>query len=690
MDLHFYHLKYDPFLSPPALESAFLSHSQGQALDSIQHGVNTRQGFVMLLGAGGLGKTTVLQIYLHSLDTQQYKVLPLSNPNASLKDLLAQLGDAFDLAHDSAALRAVTEPLHHSLQWELQQGRYVVITVDNAHELTVPTLWNLRMLSDLLRAPQGALVQVILVGRPELASRLRLPELQSLQARFPTPASLTPLTRTESLAYINHRLAAAATQANTVFTPRALARLGKSARGNPRALNTLCTEALFAGLLFRQHPITAATVREAIAEQAPGRSAPAVRVLLVGIMVLLFLIGLLGSWLYASRGQLFWTPPVPTIFPHTPGRGAADKTTVDIASTLTPPLPPGPVLTFPHRATEPVCLSPRPGKPCAPESLFALTPATASDIAPVALTVLPPMLPTAPLPPQPAAAGSESAPEFADETALSRTQVLCAMPRTDGRNGKDIIRMDYTGTNLQPLVADGALNLAPSLSPDGTTLAYTSYRNGMPNIYLRDLTTGRESRLTTGAGLALPGAWSPNGRYLALSQSNDGNSDIFLYDTVRQHLRRLTTHQGIDISPYFAPDNTRLVFTSDRSGSPQLYLTDVHGRPPVRLTYHGAYNTEPVWSPRNDTIAFIGRSAEGGLEVYTIQANGSGLQRLTRGRHLHKSLAWAPSGHFVLSHRQRGAILEQYLVRADGQDARVLPHAGRACQSPQWITAYTQ
>ena len=78
------------------------------------------------------------------------------------------------------------------------------------------------------------------------------------------------------------------------------------------------------------------------------------------------------------------------------------------------------------------------------------------------------------------------------------------------------------------------------------------------------------------------------------------------------------------------PDGKRLVFASDRSGNPQIYLTDISGRPPVRLTYDGRYNTSPVWSPRADVIAFVGRS-EGQrqtLDVYTIRADGSRLQRL--------------------------------------------------------------
>jgi TolB protein len=240
---------------------------------------------------------------------------------------------------------------------------------------------------------------------------------------------------------------------------------------------------------------------------------------------------------------------------------------------------------------------------------------------------------------------------------------------------------------MRRLVADGALNLAPSLSPDGTILAYTSYRDGAPAIYLRTLATGTERRLTSKSGFALPGAWSSNGRYLALTLSVEGNSDIFLYDTVHQHVRRLTTHHSIDVSPYFAPDSTRLVFNSDRSGSPQLYLTDIQGRAPVQLTRIGQHNTAPVWSPHDETIAFIGRSPGGTQDVYTIQADGTHLQRLTNGHRLHKFLTWAPNGRFVLATSLHRTVYERHLVRIDGQERHALPATGLVCQSPQWVAS---
>jgi TolB protein len=274
--------------------------------------------------------------------------------------------------------------------------------------------------------------------------------------------------------------------------------------------------------------------------------------------------------------------------------------------------------------------------------------------------------------------------EFTGEDGPFNTQVVCVRPRGAGSKSRDIVLMDYDGYGVKTLVADGALNLAPVLSPDGSMLAYTSYRSGNPQVYVRTLASGTDERVTSGEGVAIPGSWSPDGRYLALSQSTDGNSDIYLYDVRARRSVRLTTDWAIDVSPSFAPDGKRLVFTSDRSGTPQLYLTNVSGSPPVRLTYDGDYNTSPVWSPRDDAIAFAGRTNEGGLDIYTIRADGRRLQRLTNGGGKNEAPTWAPNGRFVMYNSSSGGTGQRRLMRENGQWGRALP-ANTACVSPQWV-----
>ena len=275
--------------------------------------------------------------------------------------------------------------------------------------------------------------------------------------------------------------------------------------------------------------------------------------------------------------------------------------------------------------------------------------------------------------------------EFTGEAGPFDTQVLCVSPGKS-KNSKDIVLMDYDGYGARPLVADGGWNLAPVLSPNGTLLAYTSHRAGSPNVYVRNLLTGAEQRLTSGAGLAMAGSWSPDGRYLALSHTIDGNSEIFLYDTQSKKMKRLTDDWGIDVSPSFAPDGKRMAFVSDRSGFPQLYVTDIEGSAPVRLTYEGRYNTAPAWSPRDEALAFVGR-AEGdrSLGVYTIRVDGSRQQRISNGGSNPDSPIWAPNGRFVMYTSTQGGSWRRYMMREDGQANHLLPASGPACLTSQWV-----
>lgn len=264
------------------------------------------------------------------------------------------------------------------------------------------------------------------------------------------------------------------------------------------------------------------------------------------------------------------------------------------------------------------------------------------------------------------------------------TQVLCVSVGKS-KGSKDIIIMDYDGHGARPLVGDGGLNLSPALSPNGTLLAYTSYRSGNPNIYVRNLLTGAEERLTSGVGLAMAGSWSPDGRYLALSHTIDGNSEIFLYDTRSKQMKRLTNDWGIDVSPTFAPDGKRLAFVSDRSGSPQVYVMDVQGGAPVRITYEGRYNTAPAWSPRDNTLAFVGRADEDrSLGVYTIRADGNGQSRLGGGPNPDAPV-WAPNGRFVMYTSTQGGSRQRYMMRDDGQANHLLPASGPGCLTSQWV-----
>jgi type II secretory pathway predicted ATPase ExeA len=688
MDFSLYHFAHDPFTttSEPAL--LFLSRGQEEALQTLIYSIEGRQGFCMILGESGMGKTTVLRSYLEREDQKhRLKIIYLSGFNLAFLDIVEGVRQRLGISSNTNSIKDVLDKIGETLEIEYVKGKNVVIVLDNVHDASIATLEKLPLLSEI-EIDKKKLLQIVLLGRPEFQQTLKRPELRELRRCLSHCAMLSPLTRLESVQYLQHRLARAAVQEEPIFTPRALQRLVKYARGSPRRLDQLCGEALVAGMLQYQHPISVRIVRDVISDFTRRGSAPLGRWKLASVIgTLLFAVLLCG--VLAERWRPWW-PDVRQAFLQPQVSRPSE------AGGLSAIPAPGTVMP---EETESSTLAVQEGT-----TLERISPWSAA----VSVAAFPevPAIPAAP-PPRDALfetlrplAPAESArvlegssPQAEQEremlgrqVALADTSVICVTPRAAGERGKDIVLMDYRGLTKTKLVADGALNLSPILSPDGMRLAYTSYRAGSPAMYLHDLRTAQEERVPLPPGLVLPGSWSPDGRYLALSKSVDGNSDIFLYDVQRQHLRRLTTHMDIDILPSFAPDSTRLVFTSRRDGPSQIYLTDVHGRPPVQLTTVGSYNTSAVWSPHADTIAFIGRTqAEQPLALYTMRADGTDLRRITASDVADETPMWAPDGHFLMYTRGRNGGRERRMVRVDGQEDRAMSGPDSLCQSPQWV-----
>jgi len=491
---------------------------------------------------------------------------------------------------------------------------------------------------------------------------------QSLRIDTYRRIRIEPLQRRESMAYVQHRIAQGSADAEAMFTPRALRCVVRYTRGNPGLLNYVCNEALRAAVMEQQKPITKSIV-QAVLNDLEGRQ-PLSRwrwgvAALVGILMLagvsLGLSQIEELWrqsnlLSAATGLVSKVKALPSasIWRHTP---RAPETLDTAAAMHTRPVP---------------TLDRKPQMPSLPPE--------ASKTIPEASETL-----TA------QAAPEQRGHQPASQTNLiAKASLLCLTARPPGNHARDIILVDYHGKVQQRLVSDGTLNLSPILSPDRRHLAYTSYREGAPSIYVRDLKNAKDERLTSRSGIALPGAWSPDGRYLALSKSENGNSDIFLYDLQRRHMRRLTLHHGIDISPSFAPDSKRLVFTSNRSGSSQIYLIDVNGHTPKRLTEQGNYNVAPVWSPQGSWIAFISRSPEHTLELYVINEDGTGLRRVTTGGStIEETPTWSPDGRSILYTRVQNGIRERRIVDIEGRNDRELPGHGQVCYSPQWVAQLT-
>jgi type II secretory pathway predicted ATPase ExeA len=260
----FYQLKKIPFHTTPDPEFLFLSPSHKQALATIIYGVKEKKGFIALTGEAGLGKTTIVRSYLDLVKREQLRVVYIFNSNVSFESLLKTICRETGLTGETSDPFEMVQQLHQFLFLieEYRCGRTVII-IDDAQNMPIDTLEKLHLLSNL-KTSKDKLVQIILVGQPELESTLNLDRLQSLKHRIAHKATITPLTRSQSLAYIRHRLAKCMTGVAPIFTEGALRCIAKRSRGNPRLINLLCDNALIAGLGYQVKPVTARIAKEVI------------------------------------------------------------------------------------------------------------------------------------------------------------------------------------------------------------------------------------------------------------------------------------------------------------------------------------------------------------------------------------------------------------------------------------------
>jgi general secretion pathway protein A len=296
MYLDFYHLKKAPFHITPDPEFLFLSPSHKAALGALVYGIEERQGFVALIGEVGLGKTTILRSYLERVDQSQLKPIYIFNSNVSFSDLLKTLCREFGIEVLTEDVADTVNRLHQVLIEEYKQGRNVVLIVDEAQHMPIETLEHLRMLSNLETSTQK-LIQIVLVGQPEFDDKLNNHALRQLKQRLVIRGTISPLSDEESRDYILYRLAKVVMVDEPIFTKGALREIIKHAKGTPRVLNILCTNALIQGFGYHKRRISTKIVKEVIADYT-GKKPQRLwrpRIAVAGITALL--------------GALFWFSP---------------------------------------------------------------------------------------------------------------------------------------------------------------------------------------------------------------------------------------------------------------------------------------------------------------------------------------------------------------------------------------------
>lgn len=250
---------------------------------------------------------------------------------------------------------------------------------------------------------------------------------------------------------------------------------------------------------------------------------------------------------------------------------------------------------------------------------------------------------------------------------------------------KEVFVSEFDGYGARQETHANSLALFPSWSTDGGSLAYTSYRHGKPDIYIKRLGSASEKRISF-AGINITPVWVPGTSMIAATLSFEGDQEIYLLTESGKIAKRLTKNWNIDVHPTFSPDGTQMAFVSKRFGNPQIFVQDVGGGNARRLTYEGKYNTQPHWSPAGDRIAFSGM--EGGRsDIYAINPDGSGLTRLTHGAGSNESPSWSPDGSMVAFSSNRTGRARIFVMTASGTDQRVLLELPGEQTSPAWSLA---
>ncbi len=265
----FYGLREKPFALSPDPRFLYLAGSHREALAHLLYGIEQGEGFISVTGEVGTGKTTLCRTLLERLDGDT-ELAFLFNPSRTALELLQSICAEFDLPAEGLGRRALMHQLNTFLVEQKRAGQRVLLIIDEAQTLSENTLEQVRLLSNL-ETSRDKLIQILLLGQPELDRKLDERGLRQLRQRISVRWKLDPLGANETRAYVRHRLAVSAGEPKDLFSEAALKEVHRRTGGIPRLVNQLCDRALLAGYAARAAQIGPRLIREAAREIPDAR-----------------------------------------------------------------------------------------------------------------------------------------------------------------------------------------------------------------------------------------------------------------------------------------------------------------------------------------------------------------------------------------------------------------------------------
>jgi len=303
----FFGLAEKPFAITPDPRYLYLSERHAEALAHLLYGINESGGFIQLTGEVGTGKTTVVRTLLSRVP-HHADVAVILNPRVTPVEFLLTICEELGLAiaeADRDSVKQMVDALNRRLLNAHAEGRRIIVLVDEAQNLSIDVLEQVRLLTNL-ETPTQKLLQIILIGQPELRELLDRTDLRQLAQRITGRYHLMPLSREETKGYVRHRLrVAGATE--EIFTPGALSELHRLSLGIPRVINVACDRALLGAYTQETKKITASLVRQAAGEVYGRRFFPTWLGWLVGSLAAVALAGTL------FLGWQFWRHQSPVL-----------------------------------------------------------------------------------------------------------------------------------------------------------------------------------------------------------------------------------------------------------------------------------------------------------------------------------------------------------------------------------------